>query len=523
LVRALHHVEVMSDPCPLPLTPLLEMGSTLAEKYRIERLIAEGGMGIVYEGYHVVLEQRVAVKVVRPEYAHHPEAVERFLNEARAIARLRGHHIAKVLDTGRTDSGAPYMVLEYLEGRDLRTALDTDGPLPVDRAVEYLLQTCEAVAEAHAVGLIHRDLKPDNLFITRSADGREVLKVIDFGISKRVDGSGRCLTKQGQSLGSPHYMAPEQMASPEQVDARADIWSLGVVLYELLTNTVPFMGDSLAAACLQVLTAEPRSIRETRPEVPPALEQVVMRCLAKQRDDRYSSVQELAFELCAFLPELGPRSDTRLRAAASSMLESGSLAALGEARTLMSFSESTRSARRAELSDQLPIPRFRRRTLAVSAAAAALIAWGGVQAHLARAPEPVAAVAAPRGLLEREPVRPQDAQIPSETAIDVTTPVHPEGAPANAGTPTQRPLRTTVAPAPGKPAPAKPFKPPAPVQRATAQPPAPKLTTSRLSLPAPAPQPGALNAPQAADPAELVNPYPDLTPSKKSSRELGKP
>jgi serine/threonine-protein kinase len=314
------------------------------------------------------------------------------------------------------------------------------------------------------------------------------------------------------------------MASPEQVDARADIWSLGVVLYELLTNTVPFMGDSLAAACLQVLTAEPRSIRETRPEVPPALEQVVMRCLAKQRDDRYSSVQELAFDLCAFLPEVGPRSDTRLRVTASSMLESGSLAALGEARTLMSFSESTRSARRAQLSNEIPIPRFRRRTLAVSAAAAALIAWGGVQAHMARAPEPVAAVAAPRGLLEREPVRPPDAQFPSETAIDVSGPVRPERAPANVSAPTQRPVRAVVAAAPSKPAPVKPFKPsPPPVQRGTTQPPAPKLTASRLSLPAPAPQPGALNAPQASDPAELVNPYPDLTPSKKSSRELVKP
>ncbi|HET9931495.1 MAG TPA: serine/threonine-protein kinase, partial [Polyangiaceae bacterium] len=189
------------------MTPLLEVGTTLAGKYRIERLLAEGGMGIVYEGYHVELEQRVAVKVVRAEYAHHQEAVARFLNEARAIARLRGHHIAKVLDTGRAETGAPYMVLEYLEGRDLRTVLDNDGPLPVTQAVHYLLQTCEAVAEAHAVGLIHRDLKPDNLFISRGSDGQDLLKVIDFGISKRIDGNGRCLTKQGQSLGSPHYMA----------------------------------------------------------------------------------------------------------------------------------------------------------------------------------------------------------------------------------------------------------------------------------------------------------------------------
>lgn len=503
----------MPDGCPLPLTPLLEVGTTLADKYRIERLIAEGGMGIVYEGFHVVLEQRVAVKVVRPEYAHHPEAVERFLNEARAIARLRGHHIAKVLDTGRTDSGAPYMVLEYLEGRDLRTALDTDGPLPVELAIEYVLQACEAVSEAHAMGLVHRDLKPDNLFITRGADQREVVKVIDFGISKRVDGSGRCLTKQGQSLGSPHYMAPEQMASPEQVDARADVWSLGIVLYELLTNTVPFSGDSLAAACLQVLTAEPQPLSELRPDLPPGLERVVMRCLAKQRDERYATIQDLALDLSAFLPEsLG--FESRLRDRSASVREPTTVA-LGEARTLMSFAPAGSAPHSSRNSDgarsgPVPVPGFRRRIFAASAAAAALIAWGGLQAHIARGTEEVAS-AAPVGLVEREPIKPlaELAGRPAPINVNART---AEPAPA-------APQAAAPQPKPAAPAPRAPqrFAYRAPVAR-------PATNRAPLSSATPAAAPTAASGALGPDPAELVNPYPDLMPPKKGSRaELVKP
>lgn len=491
----------MPDGCSIPLTPLLEVGSTLADKYRIERLLAEGGMGIVYEGYHVELEQRVAVKVVRAEYAHHQEAVARFLNEARAIARLRGHHIAKVLDTGRTETGAPYMVLEYLEGRDLRTALDTDGPLPIAQAVHYLLQTCEAVAEAHAIGLIHRDLKPDNLFVSRGADGQEILKVIDFGISKRIDGNGRCLTKQGQSLGSPHYMAPEQMSSPELVDARADIWSLGIVLYELLTNAVPFSGESLAAACMQVLTAEPRSVRELRPEVPVELERIIRRCLAKQRDDRYGTVQELAHELSAFAPDAAQRIIPWLRTpvALAPVEDTPTLLSPTDAPLVLSRSEGSTSSIRTK--SQLSSRRYKI-VLAAMAAAAALVTWGGVHAHMARGTEPVPEQSTTPQTNERPLVAVHAAAPapvpPSPEALPAAPVAHepPRAAgPRAAESHRVAAINTRSA---GHAAPAKPPRMAAQV----GAPVRPPLT------PAPVPN----------DATELVNPYPDLTVPKKPSR-----
>ena len=229
-------------------------GSVIGRKFRLEEQIAEGGMGIVYRGWHVVLDQPIAIKVVRPEYAHHPEAVARFLNEARAIARLRGVHFARVLDIGRIENGPPYMVLDYLEGRDLRALLETEGPLELERAVNYVLQACEAMAEAHAIGVIHRDLKPENFFLSElpqlsESRGNELLKVLDFGIAKRLAVEGRSYTLRGQGLGSPNFMAPEQISAPDKTDARADIWSLGVVLFELLTNQVPFAGETLPVTC----------------------------------------------------------------------------------------------------------------------------------------------------------------------------------------------------------------------------------------------------------------------------------
>jgi serine/threonine protein kinase len=287
----------LSTPSPA----VISTGSVIGRKYRIDALLAEGGMGIVYRGWHVVLEQPIAIKVVRPEYAHHPEAIARFLNEARAIAQLRGLHVAHVLDTGRIENGPPYMVLEYLVGHDLRTLLAAEGPMSGERAVDYVLQTCEAVAEAHSVGVIHRDLKPENLFLTHQPDGSELLKVIDFGISKRLNATeSRSFTLQGQSLGSPQYMAPEQMSSPDKVDARADVWSLGVVLFELLTGQVPFSGETIPVACVKVLCDAPSSLRDLRPDLPSELEAVVLRCLRKHPDERYASMTELAQALVPF-------------------------------------------------------------------------------------------------------------------------------------------------------------------------------------------------------------------------------
>jgi serine/threonine-protein kinase len=286
-------------------------GTVLGRRYRIDDLIAEGGMGIVYRGWHILLEQVIAIKVMRSEHAHHPRAVARFLSEARAMAQLRGIHAVRVLDIASIQGGPPYMVLEYLDGRDLRSLLDEDGPLPVAQAIDYLLQTCEGLAEAHALGMVHRDLKPENLFLIRLPDDTEVIKIIDFGISKRADGD-RCQTLGGQSLGSPGYMSPQQMASPDRVDARADIWSLGVLLFELLTGIMPFGSGSIPQVCYRVLCQEPDSLRSLRKDLPRELENVLGRCLSKLADERYANVQELAEALTPFASEPGAESARRV-------------------------------------------------------------------------------------------------------------------------------------------------------------------------------------------------------------------
>lgn len=279
---------------------ILPSGTVIGRKYRIDEVIAEGGMGIVYKGWHLVLEHPIAIKVVRAEYANHPEAGARFVNEARASAQLHGIHATRVLDLGRIDSGPPLMVLEYLDGFDLRKLLSTRGQLSLGKAMDYILQTCEALAEVHAQGMVHRDLKPENLFITRLPDGTELLKLIDFGISKRLGSNDRSLTQQGQGFGSPDYMAPEQMSTPDQVDARADIWSIGVVIFELLTNNVPFPGDTVQVKCASVMCKDPTPLRSIRPDLPVRLEQVVIRCLQKAPAERYGSVSELVQDLVPF-------------------------------------------------------------------------------------------------------------------------------------------------------------------------------------------------------------------------------
>lgn len=281
----------------------LPAGSVVAGKYRIDAVLAEGGMGIIYRGWHLVLDQPVAVKVMRPELSERPEAGLRFLNEARAAARLRGANVARVLDSGAIDAAGTellYIVLEYLEGADLRTVLEQSGALRLEQAVDFVLQACEALAEAHVAGIVHRDVKPENLFLTRQPDGSEIIKLLDFGISKRMDGDPLVEGTDGQSLGSPHYMAPEQMSSPGGVDMRADIWSLGIVLYELLTLRVPFDGDTIATVCAQVLGREPEPMGTYCEEMPSEVEAAVLGCLQKEREDRHAHVGELAKALAPF-------------------------------------------------------------------------------------------------------------------------------------------------------------------------------------------------------------------------------
>ena len=285
--------------------PELRPGDVVAGKYRVEQVLGAGGMGMVLAARHLQLDQRVAIKMLLPHSLRNPELVARFDQEARATVRIQSEHVVKVLDVGQ-ERGSPFMVMEYLEGSDLAGVLKKRGPLPLGDAVTYVLQACEALAEAHKQGIVHRDLKPANLFLTQRADGSPLVKVLDFGISKATLASGLGpqggLTMDATVMGSPNYMSPEQLKNSKDVDVRADIWSLGLVLYELLTGAVAFQADTLAELHVAILQSFPGSLSQKRPDLPPEVEMVVLRCLQKDRNFRFASVAELAQALDPFAP-----------------------------------------------------------------------------------------------------------------------------------------------------------------------------------------------------------------------------
>ncbi len=286
-----------ADPVPV------RVGDLLEGKYRVEAVLGMGGMGVVVAARHEQLDQRVAIKFVRPDALGNGEAVERFLREARAAVKLKSEHAARVIDVGTLESGAPYMVMELLEGTDLARALEERGRLSVEQAADWIVQACEALAEAHAAGIVHRDLKPQNLFLARTVGDAVKVKVLDFGVSKSNSAISRGeggLTHTRTMLGSPLYMSPEQMRSSRNVDARADVWALGVVLFELLTNTLPFEAETLPELCLKVVSDPPRSLPDLRPELPPQLCGVVERCLSKNPAERFANAGELAEALEPF-------------------------------------------------------------------------------------------------------------------------------------------------------------------------------------------------------------------------------
>jgi eukaryotic-like serine/threonine-protein kinase len=280
-------------------------GDVVADKYRIERVLGTGGMGVVVQARHLHLDERVAIKFMHPHMLGDQTAVARFLQEAKAAAKIRGEHIAKVFDVATLPNGAPYIVMEFLEGGDLAAWLQKKGPLPIAQAVDFVLQACVAVAEAHMLGIVHRDLKPSNLYWVRRADGQLAIKVLDFGISKMTDYSGRSgvsATQTSAVMGSPMYMSPEQMRSARDVTLQADIWGLGVILYELISGHPPFGGQSVPEVAVKIATAAPPPLRSLRPDAPPALEAVILRCLEKTPTARFRNVGELAVALGSFGP-----------------------------------------------------------------------------------------------------------------------------------------------------------------------------------------------------------------------------
>jgi serine/threonine protein kinase len=304
-----------SDPVRFEPVP----GAVVDGKYRVERVLGEGGMGLVVSAVHLGLDQDVAIKFLLPEAMRNKVAVERFLREAKVAAKVRSEHVARVHDVGTLDGGVPYIVMEHLEGIDLGKLIARDGALRLDEACEIALQACEALVEVHAAGIVHRDLKPSNLFVTRRADGSPAVKLLDFGISKLTfggdDGADPALTQTATIMGSPSYMSPEQLKSTKEVDPRADVWSLGAVLYEAITGKPAFRGETLPQVCAMIASEAPALPSSVRPGIPPELDRIVLRCLEKN-PDRRAQLVELARTLAKFATDRAKSSLERIEATA---------------------------------------------------------------------------------------------------------------------------------------------------------------------------------------------------------------
>ncbi len=286
---------------PVSLQP--RVGDVIAGKYRLDRVVGAGGMGMVFAATHMELDRLVAVKFVHSTYCQNPEVIARFVREARAVVRIESEHVAKVIDVGHTAGDTPYMVMEYLDGEDLSSLLKF-GPIAIPDAVDYVVQACAAMQEAHEMGIVHRDLKPANLFLTHRRDRTPLIKVLDFGISKLNDPEPNqaALTNPAMLMGSPAYMSPEQLTNPREVDPRTDLWSLGVILFELLAGRPAFQAQSLPLLMTAIMQQQPDSLIQLRPDVPPGLASVVARCLEKSVSARFQAVSELVAALLPFAP-----------------------------------------------------------------------------------------------------------------------------------------------------------------------------------------------------------------------------
>jgi serine/threonine protein kinase len=273
---------------------------TVVDKYTIVQMLGRGGMGAVYEARHAMLARRFAIKFLLPEFAKNREILRRFENEARAAGGLEHPNVAAVTDFGRADDGSPYLVMEFLEGEDGAKLLRRHGPLPVSRAANLVMQACRGLAVAHKATIVHRDLKPENLFVTDAGDGSDLIKVLDFGIAKLRVSDASVITGTGATFGTAFYMSPEQARGAGEVDPRTDVWSLGVVLYELLAGRKPFLGEQFLHVIHQILSSDPPPLATLRSDLPPRLVAAVEAAMKKDLAQRLPSVVALAEALAPF-------------------------------------------------------------------------------------------------------------------------------------------------------------------------------------------------------------------------------
>lgn len=345
-------------------------GDVLVGKYRIDGILGEGGMGVVLAAQHLELDQTVAIKVLHQEAADYSESEERFRREARVAAKIQSDHVTRVLDVGRLDSGTRFMVMEHLEGRDLAEELAERGRFSIGSACALMLEALDAVSSAHEAGIVHRDIKPENLFLSRRADGGLRLKVLDFGISKIMgEGDSLSLTKTSEWMGTPLYMSPEQMQSPKSADARSDVWSLGAVLYELLSGQPPYPAESLPALCTALLTRDAQDIRELAPEVPAELAEIIMTCLQRDINLRTQTASAFAEGLARFATGLSAHSRRPSSFAATAI--STTPVARSQIRALSRLSSQAPSS---QVEEAFPQPRPRSRFLAFPVLMALLLA-----------------------------------------------------------------------------------------------------------------------------------------------------
>jgi serine/threonine protein kinase len=304
----------------------LRIGDAIAGKYRIEAVLGVGAMGTVVSAHHLLLAQLVAIKFLNPERVdRNPEARARFIREARAAIRVKNEHVARVLDIAALETGELYIVMEYLEGSDLQAWMRKHGPMPHEEAVNCVLQACEALAEAHALGIVHRDIKPANLFLVkRRAGAHPLVKVLDFGISKTTDlvpatadaedgVQPGAVTGASAIMGSPFYMSPEQMESARDVDGRTDIWALGILLCELVTGSVPFEGTTLLEVYRRMISSVTPPLPTSPARAPPALEEVIRKCIERRPENRYANIRDLAVALEPLASGRGALSVERIR------------------------------------------------------------------------------------------------------------------------------------------------------------------------------------------------------------------
>jgi serine/threonine-protein kinase len=485
--------EQRADPALSVGVRLPQIGEVVG-KYKVERVVGRGGMAVVLAARHVQLNERVALKILIID-EHHSRSNDlrtRFMQEAQIAAQLRNEHIARVVDVAALDDGTPYMVMEFVEGTELRDVLRRDKRLPVALAVEYAVQACEGLAEAHAKGIVHRDLKPPNFIITTRADGSTLLKILDFGISKLMSPDSQTpseLTETGVVMGSPKYMSPEQFGTASSADTRADVWALGTILYEMLAGVPAFDEPTLARVCARVTSGEPPpSLCAMRSDVPEALERAIFATPALEREERTQDVAQLASEILEAIddPDAAARSEG-IRAMLGPR-QSGNVIASPKARPPMRPRMTSRSGGRRVVVAQAPPPPIWARTNVVGGAVVAVgvIAWLLVRPAREPAPNPPAVQAASPPAATTESAHPTPAvtapspppqasataaPAPSASAPAAPTPAravpaHSHGRPPAAVSAPGPAASTAVAPA--KPIAASPSPPPAPTASSVA-------------------------------------------------------